>query len=238
MEKPFRFTWELYTGKFEKLLLLMLGTTLPLLLLHSFATNYVYAITPGLFQFTSLADIYYALITILFFLYAQIPYIRFVYNEYEGHEHSLRNSIYHFLANGFTVFLFACIVSFLSIIGFMLLVLPGLVLLSFVFPIPYLSIIDGKSVWKAYKEGLRIGKKHFFKILAILIITGFGELLFGIFVTYQLFEITSSFAAQIITQMVLNLIFFPFLIILLTSFIIKWREAQEVLEIKEQEVEA
>ncbi|MBP1971438.1 uncharacterized membrane protein YhaH (DUF805 family) [Virgibacillus natechei] len=108
-------------------------------------------------------------------------------------------------------------------------------MLALVFPIPYLSIFDEKSVWKSFKEGLRIGKKKFWKIALILVITGSIEFLFGIFVTIQLFDITSSYAAQIITQMALNLLIFPFIIILLSSYMIKWRESLEVLEIEDKE---
>ncbi|SFA91067.1 hypothetical protein SAMN04488072_103214 [Lentibacillus halodurans] len=232
MEKPLKFTWEIYTGKFEKILVLMLTTTLPLLMVHSYVTNYIYAITPNDSAIYSVADIYYGLITLLLYLYAQIPYIRFIYNEYKGVENNLRNSIYHFLVNGFTVFVFACIVSIISTVGFMFLILPGLVFLALVFPVPYISVFDGKSVWKSFKEGFRIGKKKFFKIMLIVILAGSAELLFGIFVTYQLFNVTSSFAAQIITQMTLNIIIYPFVIMMLTSYILKWREALETLEVK------
>ncbi|MFD2760676.1 hypothetical protein [Lentibacillus juripiscarius] len=226
MEKPLKYTWDVYTGKFEKILVLMLTTTLPLLMVHSFVTNYIYAITPSDLTVYSVADIYYGLITLLLYLYAQIPYIRFVYNEYTGVENNLRNSVYHFLANGFTVFVFACIVSVVTTIGFMFLVLPGLIFLALVFPIPYISIFDEKSVWNSFKEGFRIGKKKFFKIMLIIMLAGLAELLLGIFVTYQLFNITSSFAAQVITQMTLNIIIYPFIIMLMTSFILKWREVE------------
>ncbi|ALX47193.1 hypothetical protein [Lentibacillus amyloliquefaciens] len=235
MEKPLKYTWEIYTGAFEKILVLMLTTTLPLLIVHSFVTNYIYAITPSYSNVYSFADIYYGLITLLFYLYAQVPYIRFVYNEYKGIENNMRNTFYHFLVNGFTVFVFACIVSLLSTIGFMFFVLPGLIFLALVFPIPYISIFDEKSVWKSLKEGFRIGKKNFFKIMLIVMFAGLAELLFGIFVTYQLFNITSSFAAQMITQMTLNMIIYPFIIMLMTSYILKWREALETLEVKVQE---
>ncbi|WP_246570149.1 hypothetical protein [Lentibacillus saliphilus] len=143
----------------------------------------------------------------------------------------MRNTVYSFIENGFTVFVFACIVSVLSTIGFMMFVLPGLILLALVFPIPYISIFDSKPVWQSYKEGLRIGKKNVGKIILIIFLAGSAELLFGIFVSYQLFNITSSFAAQLITQMTLNMIVFPFMIILITSYILKWRENLETLEV-------
>jgi hypothetical protein len=238
MENPFKFTWDIYTSQFEKILLIILFTTLPMLILHSFATNFIYAITPTSSPLYSYADIYYGMITLLFYLYAQVPYIRYIYNEHLGVDHNLRNSFYHFLVNGFTVFLFACIVSILSTIGFALYLIPGLIILTLVMPIPYISIFDEKSVWKSYREGIRLGRKNFFKIIMIVIGLGSVELLFGIFVTFQLFNITSSFAAQIVTQIALNLLIFPFIIMLLTSSILKWREEQEVLNFNSEETGA
>lgn len=69
MTNPLRYTWQLYTGKFEKILVLMLTTTLPLLMLHSFTTNYIYAITPSLDPVYSFADIYYGQLTILIYFH-------------------------------------------------------------------------------------------------------------------------------------------------------------------------
>ncbi|WP_138919082.1 hypothetical protein [Ornithinibacillus scapharcae] len=195
----------------------------------------MYAITPTSSQLYTYADIYYAMITLLFYLYAQVPYIRYIYNEHIGIENNLRNTIYQFLVNGFTVFLFSCIISIIATIGFALFLLPGLILFTIVFPIPYISVFDEKSVWKSYREGIRIGKKYFFKIILVIIGIGSIELLFGILVTFQLFNITSSFAAQIVTQMVLNLLVFPFIVMLMSSNILKWREEQEVLNFGNEE---
>lgn len=233
MNSPFRNTWEIYTGRFERILLFMLLTTLPILLLHSFATNYINAITPRIDPLYSFADIYYGLITILLFIFAQFPYIRFVYNEYHDNEKSFREAIYQFIVNGFTIFVFASIISILSIIGFSLFIIPGLILLALTIPIPYISIFDKKSVWKAYKEGIRLGKKHFLKLFLLIAFTGLLEMFVGIFLTGQVYNITNSFAAQLITQILLNLIFFPFIVILLSSFIIKWREEQDILETRD-----
>lgn len=234
MEHPLRNTWQLYTGKFEKIFVIMITTTFPLLLLHSFVTNYVYAITPSFSVRYSYADIYYGFLTVLFFLYAQTPYIRYVYNEYRGKDHSLRDAMFQFVANGFTVFVFACLLSFFSTIGFMLFLIPGLILLSLFFPIPYISIFDEKSVWRSYKEGFRIGKKHFLKMLLLILFTGLLEAAVGVALSVQIFKISSSFTAQIITQMALNILVFPFVIMYLASLIIKWRESQDTLEVENE----
>ncbi|HAM79741.1 MAG TPA: hypothetical protein DCO80_02905 [Ornithinibacillus sp.] len=212
----------------------MLFTTLPLLIVHSFATNYIYAITPSMDPLYSFADIYYGLITILLYIFAQVPYVRFVYNEYNDMERSFQDAIFQFIVLGFTVFIFATIVSILSIIGFSLFIIPGFIILALTLPVPYVSVFDKKSVWRSYKEGIRIGKKHFWKIFLLILVTGLLEMIAGVLITSQIFNITNSFAAQIITQIVLNLIYYPFIVMLLSSCMIKWREEQKVLETRDE----
>lgn len=96
MDRPLHFTWNIYMHKFEKILVLMLLTTLPILLFHSVVTNYMYAVSAQGDTAYLFADLFYALLTLIFYLYAQIPFIRFVYNEHQGIENSLRNALYHF----------------------------------------------------------------------------------------------------------------------------------------------
>ncbi|GGD20295.1 hypothetical protein [Pontibacillus salipaludis] len=235
MDKPIRFTWELYTGKIEQILLLVVCTTIPLLLIHSFATNYIYAITPQLTPLYSFGDIYYALLTILLYLWAQVPFIRLAYNEYVGEEKGVGDALLQFMLQGFTVFVFAVITAVVTTIGFMLFIIPGLLLLSIAFPIPYVTMFDGKPIHKSLREGFRLGRKHLLKIFGLLTFVGFVELVVGILITLWIFNITSSFAAQMVTQMALNVIIFPFFIILMSSFMIKWREGQRVIEVESQE---
>lgn len=60
MEKPVKFAWGIFTGRFELLLIILLTTTLPLLLLlfHLFITNYIYAITPNIAPNYSVVSIF------------------------------------------------------------------------------------------------------------------------------------------------------------------------------------
>ena len=115
MDKPIRYTFSFIGERFEKVLVIILCVQLPLLLLHSAITNYIYAVTPNVGTIYSVADIYYALFTILFFIYAQIPFVKYTFNELEGRDDSLRNALYTFVVKGFPIFLFACLISSLSI---------------------------------------------------------------------------------------------------------------------------
>ncbi|MBM7588264.1 hypothetical protein JOC86_004861 [Bacillus pakistanensis] len=224
MDKPLKYTFSFIAERFEKILIIILCVQLPLLILHSFITNYIYAITPNVGTIYSVADIYYALFTILFFLYAQIPFVKYTFNEFEGREDSLKNALYTFLVQGFPIFVFSCLISLFIVIGFGLFVIPGVIILSLFITAPIISIIDNKSVWKSIKEARLLFKKHFIKIILLITLWGVFEMGVGIVFNSLTLNITSSYAAVAGVQIVTNMLFYPLFIVLLTTNTMKWRE--------------
>ena len=230
MDKPFREAFALFTSRFEHILLLGVTILFPLLLGHAFLSNYIYAVTPNILGTTIISDIYYTLLTIQMMLFAQIPIIRYMFNEYQGHESSLKNAYFIFFANGFQFFVFATLASFLTTVGIILFLLPGLIILTFLYPIPFVAVMDNKSIWKSWKPGFRLGKKHFFKLFLLIITMSLVELLISGGITLLILSLTTSFAAQLLSHILLNLIFFPIITLIITGFIIKWREEIYTLE--------
>lgn len=236
MDKPISFAFTLFTGKYEKFLLIAFLVQIPLLIVHSFATNYIHAVTPANGSIFTVADIFYAYITILLLLYAMIPFIKYTANEFEGRENPLKNSFYTFAVQGFNIFIFAVLTSFLTVFGFMFFIIPGLVILALLISAPVIAVIDEKSVWKSIKESIQIFKKHVLKLFLFISLLGLIELILGIALNFLLVTITTSYAAIVITQIFLNTIFFPVFVVVLTSLIIKWREGLNSLEVKEEAV--
>ncbi len=223
MDKPIRYTFSFIGERFEKILIIILSVQLPLLLVHSVITNYIYAITPNVGTIYSVADIYYALFTVLFFLYAQIPFVKYTFNELEGREHALRNALYTFAVKGFPIFVFACVISILAILGFALFIIPGIIIMAIFITAPILAIVDNQSVWKSTKEARILFKKKFVKIIVLLLIWGLVEMAVGMLLNSFILNITTSYAALAGVQMVTNMIFYPVFIVLLTSYTLKWR---------------
>lgn len=224
MDKPIRYTFSFIGERFEKILLIILCVQLPLLLLHSLITNYIYAITPNVGTVYSIADIYYALLTILIFIYAQVPFVKYTFNELEGREDSLRNAFYTFVVNGFPIFVFACLISILAILGFALFIIPGIIVLAVFITAPIIAIVDDKSVWKSIKESGLLFKKKFIKIILLISLWGILEMVIGMVLNGLILRITSSYAAIAGVQMITNMIFYPIFLILLTTYTLKWRD--------------
>lgn len=235
MDKPIREAISLFSSRFEHILLLGITIVFPLLIMHSFLSNYIIAVTPTFFGTTIIADVYISFLTVLFLLYAQVPFIRYMFNEYQGNDRNLQNTYYFFFANGFEFFLFAVIASLVTTLGLVLFLLPGLIIITLLYPIPFVASMENKSVWKSIKTGIRLGKKHFFKLFILICLLALIELLISSGITILIHSLTTSFAAQILSHMLLNLIFFPVITLIIGGYIIKWREEIYTLETRDQE---
>ncbi|MBS4210374.1 hypothetical protein [Bacillus sp. FJAT-50079] len=236
MDKPISFAFSLFTGKYEKFLLMIFIVQVPILMFHSFLTNFIYAITPSAGGLFSVADIYYSLITLFMFLYVQIPFVKFTVNENEGREKPLKNAFYIFVIQGFNLFVFITILSFVTVIGFIFYMIPGIILLSVFITAPIIALIDEKSVWKSVKESMQIFRKHHIKIILFISLFGLTELIIGTLLNYAILSITTSYAAILIAQIFLNTIFFPVFVVILTCFVLKWREGLSSLHVHKNEV--
>lgn len=223
MDHPFKEAFQFYTKKIEYMFLFAFAVVLPVLIFHSFVMNYVYAVTPVINGATPGADLLYGLLTMILLTVAQVPIIRFVYSEQEGQERSVRDAFHCVALTGFSVFLFAVLYGILTVAGTFLFILPGVFIMLFLFLTPYLSAIDGRPTRKVWKEAFRIGKRHFFTLLFILLGIGLTEMIISIFSQQLIFSVTSSYGAQLFSQILLNMIFFPFMVVVVTMYVIKWR---------------
>lgn len=236
MDRPIPFAFSLFTHQYEKFLIIAFLVQIPLLIFHSFITNYINAVTPTDGSVLSVADIYYAYITMVLLIYAMVPFVKYTANEFEGRDKPLKNAFYIFAVQGFNIFAFSALVSLLTVLGFMLFLIPGLVILAAFISAPIIAVIDEKSVWKSTKESFRIFKKHHWKIVLFISALSLLELIIGIALNFLLFSITDSYAAIVITQIFLNTLFFPVFVVILTAMVIKWREGLNSLEVTNEAV--
>ncbi|WP_088102664.1 hypothetical protein [Halalkalibacter urbisdiaboli] len=213
----------LYTQNIAKLLVLCFTVILPFLILHLFLTNYVY--TFAQFYPTSFpADVTNAFLMVFFFLIVQIPFIEFFNSELEGEEYGLKRAFLAFFERGFAFYGFAILFTAFFLLGLGLLVIPGVILFVLLFSVPYLSIIQNKPIRKTISTAILIGKKRFFRFFLIIFVLGLIEIVIGFATSYGIMGITNSYLAITGTSILLNLLFVPFYIALLTTSIKKWSD--------------
>lgn len=159
---------------------------------------------------------------------AQVPFIQFV-NQYEKESEIKYKKIYYiFITNAFSLFIFGICLSLLTSIGTILFILPGLIVLVFLFGAPYEAILENKAIWKSIKPSTNFAKKRFFSLLFVIIIVSLTELIIGWISMYLIYSITTSLLAQIMVQMLLNLLIVPLLVIWVTYFYKEWKEKYQL----------
>ncbi|MDW2879575.1 MULTISPECIES: hypothetical protein [Bacillaceae] len=228
MNHPFKEAVHFYVTNIGALLLFAVSILLPLLVFHALIMNYVYAVTPVINNTTPGADLLYGFLTLVLLTIAQIPFIKYVYDEEEGQDNPIRNAYKTLALLGFSIFVFALLYGILTIAGTLLFIIPGILIMIFLFLVPYLSVLEGKPVRKVWKASFKMGKKHFLALLFIVGGIGLLEMVITFFSQTLVFSITSSYAAHLFSQMLLNMIIFPFMVILVTFYVMKWRAVEQV----------
>lgn len=224
MNGPIRSGLTFFGHKYERILLLVLFIQLPILLLQFIASNYILAVTPTFGALFSIADVYNAYIVFSLFLFALMPFAAFWHYEETGKEKPLRLAFLQFVLKGFHFFLFAIVAGALITIGFGLFVLPGIILLGIASMVPIIAVIEEQSVWASVRESIKIFKAQHWKIVLMIAVFGFAELIFSYLLQLIVLDITTSFLAVAICHIFLNTIFLPLFYLILAAFTAKWRE--------------
>lgn len=229
----------LFYGKhFDRLLVISLGILLPLLLLQTFIVNYVYSVS-SINGITFYGDLANALFTLLIVVIAQAPYIKYVMLEEEGEEKGFKKSLISFAEKAFSLYLFSVMFTLLVVFGSILLFIPGLILLVFFYLTPFVMIADNIKISKAMKKSLKIAKRKFFPILAILFLIGIMDWTVGYLTIYLSTLFTGLYFGVLSAKLIVSSAVYPLGIIYLTLYFMKWNEEmKEVDGLGDLEIEA
>lgn len=226
---PIRASISLYTRNIESLLLLSAVIVLPFLVVHNLTLNYVNVLA-AITGARIVSSFFHLFLLLLFLLVAQIPFAQFVVSDLEGEERPLRRAFRAFAEHGFAVFLFGFVYVLAVCTGMLLFVIPGLILLLLLYLTPYIVVMKGRSPWKCLRIALAMGKKHAVQIFGLLVFASVTEWAISVVGLYSVTFITTSFGAVFFTQLLLNVILFPFLAILFAMYAYKWSREQEGAE--------
>jgi hypothetical protein len=213
---------KLYRENVPSILLLSFTIVFPLLIFQALLTNYVYGLSSGLND-SILADFVNGFLTLLFLVVAQVPFIQFTLSDTNGSENPLKDTYRTFLYRGFSVYVFAFIYTAMVMAGMILFILPGMALLILLFLTPYIAVLNDLPSRTSWRIALRLGKKHFFKIAGLILLTSLLELLIEQFSLYGMMYVSTSYPVLLLSQMFLNVILFPLLVIVITNYVLEWK---------------
>lgn len=235
MERPIRSALTFFGHKYERILLLVLFIQLPIILLQFISSNYILAVTPTYGTFFSIADVYNAYIVFSLFLFALMPFVAFWHYEELGTENPLRQTFFQFALKAFHFFLYSIVAGAAITLGLMLFILPGIILLGIFSIAPILAVMDNRSVWASVRESIRVFKVHHWKIVLLIAVFGFAEIVGSYILQSIVMDITTSFLAIAICHIFLNTIFLPLFYLILAAYTAKWREDMSLFAIGNKE---
>jgi len=160
----------------------------------------------------------------------QLPFAYFVHYEREGEEKPLKKALRSFAENSFSLFVFGIIYTLAVTTGMFLLVIPGLIVLIWFYLTPYHMVLKQRSPWRSWRDAKEMGKKHFIQILGLILLTSVIQSLVSTLGLFSVTFITTSYGAIFFTQLLLNVIVFPFIAILFSMYVQKWSEEANTIE--------
>ncbi|XXM72017.1 hypothetical protein ACQ0QQ_20470 [Lysinibacillus sphaericus] len=211
----------IYFKNIESVLIISFLVLFPALLFHNYITSVGYYIA-AIYDNSFFGDMTNFLFLLMLFTISQVPFISFTFSEMEDEENKLKKSFGILLKFGFSVFLFALLYTVLSIFGLLAFVIPGILIMVFLFPLPYITVLKDQPIRKVWRTAFLLAKKHFFKLLMLLVSISFIEMLLGYAVNVGISFITQNSLAFVICNMLINLLLFPLLIIIVSANIKKW----------------
>ncbi len=218
-----------YARNIESLLLISTIIVFPFLLVYNFTMNYLNLIAT-ITGAKIVSGIFNLFLLLLFLMVIQLPFAQYVQSEQDGEERPLLRSLRTFFEQGFSVFIFGIVYVLAVTAGMALLLLPGLIILVLLFLTPYFVVMKQRSPWRCWKAAMDMGKKHFFQIFGLLLLAGGIQSAIGLLGIYSVTFITTSYGAIFFTQLLLNLIVFPFIAVLFSMYVQKWSNEAALAE--------
>lgn len=231
---PIKESFQFYARNVESLLLISVLIVFPFLLVHNVVMNYVNLITT-LTGATIVSSFFNLFLLLVFIGVIQLPFAQFVQYEMEGEERPLLKAFRAFAEHSFSVFVFSVLYVIAVSLGMMLLLIPGVILLIFFYLTPYLVAVKERSAWACWRAAFEMGKKHFFQIFGLFLISSLIQWTVSVIGLYSVSIITTSYGAIFFTQLLLNVLVFPFIAVMFTMYVQKWTQEASTIEQLEAE---
>lgn len=205
----------------------------PFLLIHNVTINYLNLITT-LTGAKVVSSFFNLFLLLLFLTVMQLPFAQYVQAVQDGEEKPVRMALRTFAEYGFSMFMLGIVYALAVSMGVLLFVLPGLLVMCFYCLTPQLVVIKQRSPWKCWRGAAQLAKKQFMRIVGLLFLACVVEWGIGLLGMYTVTSITSSYGAIFFTQLLLNVIFFPFIAVVFAMYTQEWSSEIVTVEAVEE----
>ncbi len=209
--------FSLYKRQFGKIMAVSLLLIFPMEMIYLFLSNYI----AKLYGFLNL-DLFYVwfvgFFNLIFLTLFQIPFIYLAYKDGIGEEYTIGEIMAFTLENALPIYAIGIIYAILVSLGLAVFIIPGILILIYLFPFPYVAVIEKEFWWAGLKSAIRFAQKNFFGLLGIVLTLQLIEWLVGFGLAFISNFYIHHFGFAALSQIVLNMLFVPFFTFVVTRY--------------------
>ncbi len=210
-----------YVRHWKKVLLFGITILLPLSVIETFISNYFFNLF-SLVGLPTMGSFPQFIFSTVFLMIAQIPFIYLVRQEITGQDATTGQAFETFFTNMFPVYVMGVLLALLTIVGTMLLIIPGLIILTSLIVYPYVVVSDGLRWFNGLKKTVEVVKNHFFSVLGVTLVVGILTMVINFLFLFAALMITKVYWIIVLIQLLLKMLLVPYFTFLVGSYFEEW----------------
>lgn len=158
-----------------------------------------------------------------------IPFVSLVIQDTRNNKVKTGNLYLDMLRYSFFVYMISIPISIFTTVGFLLLIIPGLVFLVFSMGIPLVKMGEDASLKSVIKKSISFGKENFMYLCGFLLLFAAIDFIGTYLFSYLAIVLTGQMAVTNWALMILNMFLFPLFVFVLAKQYLEWSGEAELL---------
>lgn len=213
--------FHLYKRNFLRVLLIGITVIIPIQVIYTIVVNYV-SLPFIFFNLPLWPMVFQSIFMLMSIFMIVIPLVSIVYQDVRENKVKTSKLYIDMLRHAFFVYIVSIPISILTTAGFLLLIIPGLVLLIFSLGIPLIKMTEDASVKTVFKKSISFGKENFMSICGLLLLFAAVDFIVTYLFSYFAIVLTGQMAVTNWVLMLLNTFLLPLFVFALTKQYFEW----------------
>lgn len=218
----------LYKKNILRVLLLGITVLLPIQVIYTILVNYVSLpfIYFNIPLWPSIIQSVFMLISVFVMI---IPLVSIVIQDTRLQQVKTGKLYLDMLRYAFFVYIISIPISIITTVGFLLLIIPGLVLLIFSIGIPLVKMAENETLKGVVKKSIAFGKENFLNLCGFLLLFAAVDFIGTYILSYLAIVLTGQMAVTNWALIILNMFLLPLFVFAVAKQYLEWNGEAELL---------
>lgn len=223
--------FKLYKNNFLRVLLIGVTVLLPIQLIYTILINYV-AMPFQYFNLPLWTSIFQSIFMLISIFVMFIPLISMAAQDTRSGSVKTGKLYGDLVKYAFFSYLISIPVSILITAGFLVLIVPGVILLVFLMGIPFVKVIDDEGPKAVIKKSIAFGKENFLAICGVLLSFAVFDMVGSYIVTFAASVLNGQMALANWLLMILNIFVLPLFVFTVAKAYLAWNGESDFIQEK------